>query len=87
MLQIKKIYILFISAHRNLKVFITHGGLLSTTEAIYHGVPLIGIPIFGDQQMNIAQAIHMGYCVTVPYKELTEDKLTDAVNEILSNSK
>jgi len=31
-----------ILAHRNVKVFITHGGLLGSTEAIYHGVPVIG---------------------------------------------
>jgi hypothetical protein len=31
-----------ILGHKNIKLFITHGGLLSTQEAIYHGVPLIG---------------------------------------------
>lgn len=32
-----------ILAHPNVKVFITHGGLLGSTEAIYHGVPVIGM--------------------------------------------
>lgn len=41
-----------ILAHRNVKLFITHGGLLSCTESILRGKPVVGIPIFGDQMVN-----------------------------------
>ena len=40
-------------AHRNLAVFLTHGGLLSLQEALYHEVPLVGIPIWFDQRTNL----------------------------------
>lgn len=49
------------SAHPNVKLFISHGGFFSTIETIYFGVPVIGIPIVGDQQTNIANAETAGY--------------------------
>ncbi|XP_058974186.1 UDP-glycosyltransferase UGT5 isoform X2 [Musca domestica] len=75
-----------ILAHEKVKVFITHGGLLSTTESIYHRTPVIGIPIFGDQFLNMANAEKQGYGLMLDYQTLTADKLTQALNRILSNS-
>lgn len=37
--------------------FVTHGGINSIYEAAYHGVPVAGIPIFGDQPDNVAKAV------------------------------
>ncbi|XP_031350467.1 UDP-glucuronosyltransferase 2B14-like [Photinus pyralis] len=76
-----------ILAHPNIKLFITHGGYLSTTEAIYHGVPIVGIPIFGDQEMNVATAEIDGYGKGVSYKTLTEESFGNAVHEVLRNPK
>lgn len=41
-----------ILAHEKVKLFVTHGGLLSCTESILRGKPVVGIPIFGDQMVN-----------------------------------
>lgn len=38
-----------VTGHENTKLFITHGGLLSTHEAIYNSVPMLGIPVMIDQ--------------------------------------
>ncbi|KAJ8918828.1 hypothetical protein NQ315_011114 [Exocentrus adspersus] len=74
-----------ILAHPNIKLFITHGGLLSTTETIYHGVPILAFPLLGDQKMNAARAEMNGYCITMQFSELTEEKVTDALNKLLNN--
>jgi glucuronosyltransferase len=71
--------------HKNIRVFITHGGLGSTTEAIYHGVPLIGIPLLGDQVSNMVKAAEKGFALPhLEFSELTEEMLLDAINTALN---
>ncbi|KAL5273666.1 UGT2A1.2 family protein [Megaselia abdita] len=74
-------------AHPNVKAFITHGGLLSTTEAIYHGTPIIGIPMFGDQFLNMAQAVNGGFGITADFNLLSVDYLSRIINEMMTNDK
>ncbi|CAG9767342.1 unnamed protein product [Ceutorhynchus assimilis] len=74
-----------ILAHPNVKLFITHGGLLSTSEAIYNGVPLLIMPLFGDQKTNAAQAVKNGYGLRLSFHTLTETDLSNAVQELLYN--
>lgn len=74
-----------ILAHPNVKFFITHGGLLSTTESIYHGKPFIGIPIFGDQFLNMNRAETGGYGIRVDYISLTKKKFKAAIERMLSD--
>ncbi|XP_018563298.1 UDP-glucuronosyltransferase 2B10 [Anoplophora glabripennis] len=74
-------------AHPNTKLFISHGGMLSTIETVHYGVPVIGIPIYGDQKMNVAKAERNGYAISVPFQNLSEEKLSGALHEILNNPK
>lgn len=72
-------------AHPNLKLFVTHGGLLGTTEALIEGVPLLGFPIFGDQKMNMAKAVERGYGLQIYFNDLTEESISRALNQLLSS--
>ncbi|XP_067636127.1 UDP-glycosyltransferase UGT5-like isoform X1 [Eurosta solidaginis] len=76
-----------ILAHPNIKLFITHGGMGSVVEAQYHGVPMVGIPLFGDQPSNMANVERSGYGLSVDYLTLTEESLNTAIQEVLNNPK
>ncbi|KAF2881571.1 hypothetical protein ILUMI_24606 [Ignelater luminosus] len=74
-------------AHPNLKVFLTHGGLFSTIEAIYHKVPMVGIPCYLDQRGNIKYGIHRGYSIMIELDKLTKKNLYNAVMDVATNRK
>lgn len=74
-------------AHANLKLFVTHGGLLGATEALIEGVPLLGFPIFGDQKANIAKAVERGYGLQIYFNDMTEESISQALNKLLSSTK
>lgn len=72
--------------HKNLKAFITHGGLLSTMEALYYGKPIIGIPFFNEQRSNVARAVKQGYGVEIEYDSLSEDSLKTAIDNVFNDT-
>lgn len=76
-----------ILSHKNCVLFISHGGLLSTTETIHFGVPIIGIPVFGDQFMNVRKAVYKGFAVQVDLTYNLAEDMKVAIGEILSNPK
>lgn len=82
------IFLFIILAHPNLKFFITHGGQLSTIEAIHFGVPIISIPVCGDQLMNSVTLNSKGYGVSVDLSEtrLASDLLA-AINTMNTDPK
>lgn len=73
--------------HVNIKAFMTHAGLLSTHEATYHGVPMIGIPFFADQYRNIFRSIKAEVAVKVEIKKASSDLIKAAILEVVNNPK
>ncbi|KAK9870192.1 hypothetical protein WA026_006276 [Henosepilachna vigintioctopunctata] len=82
-IKLKKLYDSL--AHPNIRAFISHGGLGGNTETVYHGVPVVGIPFFGDQRLNMHEAEKAGYAVSLEYEQLNEDLFRTKVREILEN--
>ena len=72
-------------AHPNLKVFVTHGGLLSTQEALFHKVPLVGVPISNDQKPNMMRAEANGYAKMLDLQTMTKHELISAIQKALND--
>lgn len=68
-------------------LFITHAGMNSVSEAIQYGVPIICLPLSGDQPFvawRVADELGIGVRLQAD-DELTVEKVTNALNEILNN--
>ncbi|XP_045772915.1 UDP-glycosyltransferase UGT5-like isoform X2 [Maniola jurtina] len=74
-----------IIAHPNIKLFITHGGLIGMQEAVYNGVPIVGVPIFCDQYNNVLLAEQTGVGKILQYNDINEETLKQTLNEVLNN--
>uniref|UniRef100_A0A1B6FW51 UDP-glucuronosyltransferase n=1 Tax=Cuerna arida TaxID=1464854 RepID=A0A1B6FW51_9HEMI len=76
-----------ILAHPKIIAFMGHGGLLSTSEAVYCGIPMVLIPMFGDQPNNVAHLAASGAAVKLAYKEITKETVLKALRAVLYDSR
>ncbi|XP_078233796.1 UDP-glucuronosyltransferase 2C1-like isoform X5 [Pogona vitticeps] len=72
--------------HPKTKAFITHGGTNGVYEAIHHGIPMVGIPMFADQPDNIGHMKAKGMAVELNIHTMTAKDLVDAVNTVIHNA-
>ncbi|XP_013393120.1 UDP-glucuronosyltransferase 2C1-like [Lingula anatina] len=73
-------------AHRNTKLFISHFGLGGAFESFYHGVPVIGLPLNGDQYYNSNRAQHRGIAKVMDILYFTTEELVGNINTMIDNS-
>ncbi|CAL4064935.1 unnamed protein product [Meganyctiphanes norvegica] len=69
------------------RLFITHGGLHSTQEAMFNAVPVVGLPVFSDQYMNMAAVESQGWGRTLDWNNLTEENIYEAITDVINNDK
>ncbi|CAL8107600.1 unnamed protein product [Orchesella dallaii] len=72
-----------ILAHPKIRGFITHGGLLSMHESIFHQVPMIVFPVFAEQDYNGERLQRTGRGLTLEITSFTQEQLEDAINKLL----
>lgn len=73
--------------HSNIKAFLSHGGLNSIYEAMYHGVPVVGIPLFGDHYDTMTRVQAKGMGILLEWKKMTEEELYQSMVKVIQDSR
>jgi len=60
---------------------------MSLLESVTRGIPLVGIPIFFDQKLNMARAVLEGYGIKINFNNITTESLTWAIQEAIESPK
>ncbi|XP_017372057.1 UDP-glucuronosyltransferase 2B7 [Cebus imitator] len=71
--------------HPKTRAFITHGGANGIYEAIYHGIPMVGLPLFADQPDNIAHMMAKGAAVRVDFNTMSSTDLLNALKTVIND--
>lgn len=66
-------------------MFITQGGLQSTDEALAAGVPLIGIPMLGDQWFNVEKYVHHNIGLQLEIGTLQVESFKNAIETVIGD--
>ena len=67
--------------HNHTKLFITHGGTNGLYEAIFHAVPMLGLPLLVDQYDNMLRITDRGAGKTLDITKLEHNIFKDSINE------
>jgi len=74
-----------ILSHPQTRLFITHCGSNSQHEALYHGVPMLGFPLFAEQPTNCERAYAKGFGLRMDIHHFTSADLFVNIQEMLNN--
>ncbi|XP_077983341.1 UDP-glucuronosyltransferase 2B15-like [Glandiceps talaboti] len=67
------------------KAFVAHGGMNGIYEAMFHGVPMVGMPLYGDHYDNFARLTTKGMAVSVNIGTCTSDELYEAIMMVIED--
>jgi MGT family glycosyltransferase len=71
---------------RRARLFITHGGMNSVNEALWHGVPLVVVPQGADQFWIARRVAEIGAGVSLAWTGRTPEALREAVATVAEQS-
>ncbi|XP_037998622.1 UDP-glucuronosyltransferase 1A1-like isoform X9 [Motacilla alba alba] len=74
-------------AHPKTRAFITHGGSHGVYEGICNAVPMVLMPLFGDQMDNAKRVESRGAGLTLNILEMTSNDISNALKAVINDKK
>ncbi|KAF7222988.1 UDP-glucuronosyltransferase isoform X2 [Nothobranchius furzeri] len=74
-------------AHHGVRAFITHAGSHGVFEGLCHAVPMVMVPLSGDQPDNAQRMANRGAGVILDITSLTAESLLQGLNEVINNTR
>ncbi|NXI83545.1 UD11 glucuronosyltransferase, partial [Rhipidura dahli] len=74
-------------AHPKTRAFITHGGSHGVYEGICNAVPMLLMPLFGDQMDNAKRVESRGAGLTLNILEMTSSDISTALKAVINDKK
>lgn len=75
-----------LSVLRHARAFVSHAGMNSTMEAMYHGVPLVTVPQMPEQEVNADRITELGLGARLDTTALTTDQLRTTVEDTATDT-
>ncbi|XP_030650066.1 UDP-glucuronosyltransferase 2C1-like [Chanos chanos] len=69
--------------HQKTRVFVSHGGTNGVQEAIYHGIPVVGLPLFFDQYDNLLRLKERRSAKILSLRTINKSIFLQALQEVL----
>lgn len=74
-------------AHPGARAFITHAGSHGLFEALCHAVPMVMVPISGDQPDNAIKLANKGAGVVLDLLSITTESLLQGLNDVINDTR
>ena len=74
-------------SHPAVRAFVSHCGMNSVSESLYHGKPILCLPIFGDQHYNAARVADLGAGLKLNKQRFDADEVREKIGALLKEQR
>ena len=60
---------------------------MGTIESVYNAVPMIGMPVFAEQLINIFRFEKLGIAVRLDHQTVRKESVVDAIKKVTADSR